>query len=291
MSSQEIIKIEDDFALILFQNDSANVFKANHEVSNGLIQFHFGIKGNAKFVFNQGNYALELKEEKSLLFYNPKKELPLNIELAPNTWVISMIISIQKFHALFSTEADYITFLSADNKDKKYYNEENISPSMAIVLSQLFHYSLHPSIKNLYYKGKGYELLSLYFNKTEDPNAEQCPFLIDEDNVMKIRKAKEIIIANMAEPPGLQELADEIGLNLKKLKIGFKQIYGDTVYGFLFDYKMNIARKLLDSGSYNVNEVGLKIGYSTGSHFIAAFKKKFATTPKKYLMSINQNVQ
>ena len=291
MSSQEIIKIEDDFALILFQNDSANIFKANHEVSSGLIQFHFGIKGNAKFVFNQGNYALELKEEKSLLFYNPKKELPLNIELAPNTWVISMIISIQKFHALFSTEADYITFLSADNKDKKYYNEENISPSMAIVLSQLFHYSLHPSIKNLYYKGKGYELLSLYFNKTEDPNAEQCPFLIVEDNVMKIRKAKEIIIANMAEPPGLQELADEIGLNLKKLKMGFKQIYGDTVYGFLFDYKMNIARKLLDSGSYNVNEVGLKIGYSTGSHFIAAFKKKFATTPKKYLMSINQNVQ
>ena len=291
MSSQEIIKIEDDFALILFQNDSANVFKANHEVSNGLIQFHFGIKGNAKFVFNQGNYALELKEEKSLLFYNPKKELPLNIELAPNTWVISMIISIQKFHALFSTEADYITFLSAEKKKKKYYNEENISPSMAIVLSQLFHYSLHPSIKNLYYKGKGYELLSLYFNKTEDPNAEQCPFLIDEDNVMKIRKAKEIIIANMAEPPGLQELADEIGLNLKKLKMGFKQIYGDTVYGFLFDYKMNIARKLLDSGSYNVNEVGLKIGYSTGSHFIAAFKKKFATTPKKYLMSINQNVQ
>jgi hypothetical protein len=35
----------------------------------------------------------------------------------------------------------------------------------------------------------------------------------------------------MAEPPGL-ELADEIGLNLKKLKMGFKQIYGDTVYGF-----------------------------------------------------------
>lgn len=291
MGSQEIIKIEDDFTLIRFQNDGVDVFHAQREVGSGLIQFHFGIKGNAKFIFNQGNYALELKEEKSLLLYNPQKELPLNLELAPNSWVISVIISIKKFHTLFSTEANYITFLSADNKDKKYYNEGNISPSMAIVLSQLFHYSLHPSIKNLYYKGKGYELLSLYFNKTEDPNAEQCPFLIDEDNVMKIRKAKEIIIANMAEPPGLQELADEIGLNLKKLKMGFKQIYGDTVYGFLFDYKMDFARKLLDSGSYNVNEVGLKIGYSTGSHFIAAFKKKFATTPKKYLMSINPNMQ
>ena len=289
MGSQEIIKIEEDFILIRFQNDGSDNFRFERPINQGLIQFHFGIKGKAKFVFNQGNYAIDLREEHSLLLYNPQKELPLNLELASNSWIISVIISIKKFHSLFSTEADYITFLSDDNKDKKYYNEGNISPSMAIVLSQLFHYNLHPSIKNLYYKGKGYELLSLYFNRTEDPNAEQCPFLVDEDNVLKIRKAKDIIIANMAEPPGLQELSDQVGLNLKKLKMGFKQIYGDTVYGFLFDYKMDFARKLLDSGSYNVNEVGLKIGYSTGSHFIAAFKKKFATTPKKYLMSINSN--
>jgi AraC-like DNA-binding protein len=289
MGSQEIITIEDDFTLIRFQNDENETFRAEKQIRQGLIQFHFGIKGKAKFIFNQGNYALDLKEEKALLLYNPQKELPLNLELAPNSWVISVIVSIKKFHALFSAQADYIPFLSMENKDKKYYNESDISPSMSIVLSQLFHYNLHPSIKNLYYKGKGYELLSLYFNQTEDPNAEQCPFLIDEENVMKIRKAKEIIISNMAEPPGLQELADQVGLNLKKLKMGFKQIYGDTVYGFLFDYKMNYARKLLDSGSYNVNEVGLKIGYSTGSHFIAAFKKKFATTPKKYLMAINPN--
>jgi AraC-like DNA-binding protein len=287
MSSQEIITIENDFTLIRFQNDSDETVVIERQVDIGLIQFHFGLKGSAKFIFNQGNYTLDLKEEKSLLFYNPQKELPLHLEIAPKSWLITILVSIKKFHGLFSTHSDHIPFLSSENRDKKYYGEENISPSMAIVLNQMFHYNLNPSIKNLYYKGKGYELLSLFFNRNEDPNAEQCPFLIDEENVLKIKKAKEIIIANMAEPPGLQELADQIGLNLKKLKMGFKQIYGDTVYGFLFDYKMNYARQLLDSGSYNVNEVGLKIGYSTGSHFIAAFKKKFATTPKKYLMSIN----
>ena len=289
MGSQEEIKIENDFILIRFQNDGSDNYLVKRPISQGLIQFHFGIKGKAKFVFNEGNYALDLKEEKSLLFYNPQKELPLNLELAPNSWVISVIISIQKFHGLFSNDANHIPFLSEENKDLKYYKENDISPSMAIVLSQLFHYNLNPSIKNLYYKGKGYELLSLYFNRSEDPNAEQCPFLIDEENVLKIKKAKEIIISNMAEPPGLEELSEQVDLSLKKLKMGFKQIYGDTVFGFLFDYKMDYARQLLDSGSYNVNEVGLKIGYSTGSHFIAAFKKKFATTPKKYLMSINPN--
>jgi AraC-like DNA-binding protein len=244
------------------------------------------LKGKAKFIFNQGNYALEMKEEKSLLLYNPQKELPVHLEIGAQSWIISVLVSIKKFHALFSSEAEYIPFLSDNNREKKYYAEENISPSMAIVLNQIFHYNLNASIKNLYYKGKGYELLSLYFNRNEDPNADHCPFLIDEENVLKIKKAKEIVIANMAEPPGLQELADLVGLNLKKLKMGFKQIYGDSVYSFLFDYKMEYARKLLDSGTYNVNEVGVQIGYSTASHFIAAFKKKFGTTPKKYLMSL-----
>lgn len=284
MGSTEEIKIEEDFILLRFQNDSDQVVRFERQVTTGLIQFHFGLKGDAKFIFNQGNYALDLKEEKSLLLYNPQKELPLQMEIGPKSWLITVLVSIKKFHGLFSDQAEHIPFLSDQNKDKKYYGEENISPSMAIVLNQMFHYSLNPSIKNMYYKGKGYELLSLFFNRNEDPNAEQCPFLIDEENVLRLKKAKEIVIANMAEPPGLQELADQVGLNLKKLKMGFKQIYGDTVYGFLFDYKMEHARRLLDSGSYNVNEVGLKIGYSTASHFIAAFKKKFGTTPKKYLL-------
>ncbi|MBW1655207.1 helix-turn-helix domain-containing protein [Flavobacterium quisquiliarum] len=284
---EEEIQIEDGLTLIRFQNDSPESFSAQHEIGAGLIQFHFGLKGNAFILSSQDHCTLELKEEKSLILCNLQQQSLLKLKLSPNSWVISVIVSINKFHSLFSVQADYISILSPDRKKKKYYTEGNISPSMAVVLSQLFHYSLHPSLKNLYYKGKGYELLSLYFNKMEDPNAVQCPFLIDEDNVLKIKKAREILIANMAEPPRLQQLADEIGLNMKKLKIGFKQIYGDTVYGFLFDYKMDFALKLLDSGSYNVNEVGLKIGYSTGSHFIAGFKKKFSTTPKRYLMSIN----
>lgn len=290
MGAHEEIKIDDDFIVLRFQNDSDETTHFEREVDVDLIQFHFGIKGRAKFIFNQGRYALDLREEVSLFLYNPQKELPVHLEIAPHSWVISVLISIKKFHGFFSEQADHIPFLSENNIDKKYYKDEKINPSMAVVLSQLFHFNLHQSIKKLYFKGKIYELLSLYFNRAEDTSTESCPFLVDEENVIKIRKAKDIVIANMAEPPGLQELADQVGINLKKLKMGFRQIYGDSVYSFLFDYKMDYARKLLDSGSYNVNEVGLKIGYSTSSHFIAAFKKKFGTTPKKYLMSINEKV-
>ena len=125
MGSHEIINIENDFTLIRFQNDATENYPFKKHIQQGLIQFHFGIKGKAKFVFNQGNYALDLNEEKSLLFYNPQKELPLDLELSPNSWVISVIISIQKFHSLFSVDATHIPFLSKENKDKKYYKEDD----------------------------------------------------------------------------------------------------------------------------------------------------------------------
>jgi len=283
IGSFEEVFIEDGFYVLKTQNDTTDIQKVTRQIDSTFIQFHFCLKGNGKFIFNDGNYALEVSEENSLLLYNTQKDLPLNLELQSNSWMVSVVMTIRKFHSLFSKEADYIPFLSEENSDKKYYAQEVVNPATAIVLSQIMNYNLHSSIKELYIKSKVYELIALYFNHSEDADIEQCPFLADEDNVKRIKQAKEIIIERMAEPPTLAELSEEIGLSLKKLKEGFKQIYGDSVYSFLFEHKMEYARKMLETGEHNVNEVGLKVGYSTASHFISAFKKKYGTTPKKYM--------
>lgn len=283
--------LEEGFYMFRFKNNSSEVQKAFRDIGQNYIQFHFCAKGASTFLFNDGSYKMPLEEENATLLYNPKRELPLDLELQPHSWMVSLVISIRKFHALFSEEAEYIRFLNIENRDKQYYKNSVISPSVVIVLNQVLNYHIASSINGLYYRAKAYELLSLYFNSSLDPEAERCPFLSDEENVLRIRRAKELVIRNFTDPPTLQELSTEVGLSLKKLKEGFKKVYGDSVYSFLFDYKMEYARKLLDSGEYNVNEVGLKIGYSTSSHFIAAFKKKFGTTPKKYLMSLSAELR
>ncbi|MFT6369817.1 MAG: AraC-like DNA-binding protein [Maribacter sp.] len=288
IGSFDEILIDDGFYILKIQNDTVKGVQIKREIDKRYIQFHFCLKGNGTFLFNDGNYALDVSEESSLLLYNTKQDLPLNLSLVPGSWMVSVVMTIRKFHSLFSEEASYIPFLNTENKEKKYYAQESVTPAIAVVLSQMINYNLHPTIKKLYIKGKVYELISLYFNKSTDADLEQCPFLVNEDNVKRIRRAKELIIANMAEPPSLNELAQEVGLSLKRLKEGFKQIYGDSVYSFLFDYKMEYARRLLDSGQYNVNEIGLRIGYSTSSHFIAAFRKKYGTTPKKYMTELAQ---
>ena len=101
----------------------------------------------------------------------------------------------------------------------------------------------------------------------------------------KIKHAKQLILKDMNNPPSLPELAKEVGLNIKKLKTEFKEIYGAPVFTFLLNYKMELAKKLLLEQQLNVNEIALNLGYSTSSHFIAAFKRKYKTTPKQFTKS------
>src|SRR5690606_4520187 len=210
--------VEPGFFILKFNNETDETQTFKREVHSNFIQFHFCIKGSASFVFNEGNYTLPLAEDNSLLLYNPQRDLPIHVKLGKHSWLLSMLLPINKCHGLFSAEANYIPFLNGENKDRKYYRDAKISPSMAIVLNQLMNHNLHPTIKPLYFKGKAYELISLYFNRPAGADMEQCPFLADEENVSKIKKAKQIIISKMAEPPTLQELADEINLPINRLK-------------------------------------------------------------------------
>ncbi len=283
MSSDDFIAVDEGVFCLKVKNDTdeKQCIVRNHSL--GFIQFHFLLKGKALFLFNEGNYKMPLDENFGLTLYNPTDALPVNLQLEPHSSLVSVVISVQSFHALFSDEANLISFI---NTEKKHYAKDEISASMMVVLHQILQFNLHQSVQKLFYKAKIYELFSLLLNTNDDVLLDKCPFINVDDQVQRIKQAKNIIVKQMTEPPTLQELADEVGINVKKLKEGFKQVYGDTVYGFLFEYKMDVAKKLLDSGSLNVNEVGNKVGYSTASHFIAAFKKKYGTTPKKYLMSV-----
>ena len=282
----ESYNVDEGIILLKQSNDTDVESNYNYSIGKDYIQFHFCLKGLSKFLFNKGSYVFNVKNENSILLYNPDKELPIDLLLDSKSQVLSILISIKKFHGLFSNEANQISFLNNDNIGNKLYKEKNIGPMIAIILNQMYQQSMDLTMYKLYLRGKVFELMSLYFSKDKEMDIEQCPFLADDNNIKKIKLAKEIIISRMIEPPTLIELSKEVDISLKKLKQGFKQVYGSSVFSFLLDYKMQVSKRLLSSGNYNVNEVALKVGYSTATHFINAFKKKFGTTPKKYLMSI-----
>tara|TARA_B100000965_G_scaffold196787_1_gene164370 strand:- start:7994 stop:8866 length:873 start_codon:yes stop_codon:yes gene_type:complete len=275
-------KIEDRFFVLKSKNEKDKNRSLKKDIDLNFIQFHFIVDGKATFSFNNGAYNMDVVNGKYIVLYNPKKKLPLNAVIYPKSNVLSILISIKKFHKLFSEDSNNIQFLKDENINQKYYYENKISNKIFLVLNELKRFDFNSSTKNLFIKAKVYELFSHLYNRNIDQNIEQCPFLTNEENFKKIQQAKNIVITNMTNPPTLNNLSVEINLSLKKLKEGFKKIYGKPVYQYLLEHKMELAKKLLSENNYNVNEVSIKLGYSTASHFITAFKKKYGLTPKNF---------
>ena len=275
-------EIEGGFNILNNTNEGNKKSHLKKEIDASYIQFHFMLEGKSTFIFNDGAYKMTVENGKYIVLYNPIKNLPINAVISEKSSLISILISIKKFHKLFSEDSNNIQFLKDENANQKYYYENKISNPIFLVLNELKRFDINSSTKNLFLKAKIYELFSHLYNRNRDLNIEQCPFLTNEENFKKIKKAKDIIIENMTNPPSLVELSEEINLSLKKLKEGFKKIYGKPVYQFLIEYKMELAKKLLSDNNYNVNEVSLKLGYSTASHFITAFKNKYGLTPKNF---------
>ena len=272
---------KEDLSLSVADSTSNHTTAVESVLKQGIIHFYFCMEGNAVFVFSP-HYSREISFHKNYFFYNPEKTINFQLQLTPQTKMVFMTISLESLHKLFVHDA--LPLLKPENVNRKFYDEREIPSYLLVVLNQLFTANLSESAAKLYFQGKTYELLSLYFSYKE-PNTESCPFLNDQETVRKIKNAKEHLLKNVDSPPSMKELAKIAGLNEHQLKAGFKEIYGNSVFAFLLEHKLDHARVLLDTMKYQVNEVAFQTGYTNPSHFIAAFKKKFGVTPKKYLMS------
>lgn len=272
---------QEDFSLQLTEHGGVKWVEIDTLVHQNIIHFYFCLEGTAIFSFGP-HYSRQIEKQHNYFFYNPDVDLPFKLQLAPQTRIVSLSIMLESLHKLFTHES--IPFLKPENAKTKFYDEREIPSHLHVVLNQLFTVTLGENASSLYYHGKVLEILGLYFSEKK-ANLENCPFLNDQETVRKIKQAKEYLLKHMESPLSLKDLAKFAGLNEYQLKVGFKEIYGNTVFGYLLDHKLDHARVLLDSAKYQVNEVSHLIGYTNTSHFIAAFKKKFGITPKKYLMS------
>ncbi len=284
-SDFKVLFEQEDLSLVRVENTSSDSEIKQSLLRKSIIHFYFCLEGSATFEFSP-QYSREIQKQRNFFFYNPEKDLPFALKLSPQARMVFLTISLAGVHKLFVH--DSLPFLKGENVNRKFYDEREIPSYLHIILNQLFNnVHLSESAEKLYYQSKAMELLSLYLSDKK-PDTESCPFLNDEETVRKIKHAKEYLLKNIDSPPSLKELAKFAGLNEYQLKVGFKEIYGNTVFGFLLDHRLDHARVLLDSAKFQVNEVAYQVGYTNPSHFIAAFRKKFGITPKKYLMNFKK---
>ncbi|MBK9727705.1 MAG: AraC family transcriptional regulator [Saprospiraceae bacterium] len=225
-------------------------------------------------------YSRLLAAGKAFIIYNPEADLSTILESSDPGHIIHISLSLQKLHQLFVPGHQSASVFKLFDSQLKTYEEIEIESELLLVLNQLTQKSNNPDLNRLFYNAKILEIISLlYLEKPQQ--VEHCPFLKNEATVRKIKNAKDILISEYKNPPTIPELSKAVQLNEFQLKSGFKEIYGIAPYHFLMAHKLEIAKQLLLSGDYQVQEAAYEIGYSNTSHFIEAFKKQFGMTPKK----------
>jgi AraC-like DNA-binding protein len=148
------------------------------------------------------------------------------------------------------------------------------------LLNDILNCKLIGELKNMYIQGKVFELLSLEISKLEKDKNE---ITLDNYDKNAILKAKEILLDNLQNPPSIVTLAKMVHLSEVKLKKGFKQLYKTSPYQLLLTHKMHLAKNMLQSGEYNINEIAFKVGYKFANNFTNAFFKEFKIRPKDIL--------
>jgi AraC family transcriptional activator of pyochelin receptor len=150
--------------------------------------------------------------------------------------------------------------------------------ALQALTSQIMNCPIRGAERELYLGGKALQLAALAISSCiSQANSEEALQLSSKE-IERIRQARELLIASMQKPPSLEGLAQQVGLNVRKFSDGFRRVYGSTVFGFLQEYRLEQAYKLISSGEMSVSEAAYHVGYGA-AHFATIFRKRFGISP------------
>lgn len=103
----------------------------------------------------------------------------------------------------------------------------------------------------------------------------------------RIQRVKELMLAQIDEPPPLDELAAAVGCNPSYLSRTFTQTEGITLSQWLRRVRIEHAASLIASGRCNVSEAALEVGYQSFSHFSRAFAEEKGVPPSHWVRRLS----
>lgn len=249
----------DSIFLFLSKKDSFSLNKKTGKVR------HYIANTNGVYFFNQNTNS----ENDIILKNKDIEDISLNIPIPYFENLVNL------YPELF--EASFQRY----QKGESFFLTENFNATTALhytILSQIENSHLIGTCSNAYIDAKILELLSINFSRIDKKQISNNSKFIYCD---KINEATFILKTTLTNPPSVRELALKVGLNPNLLREGFKEMFNTTVYGYLFDYKMQLAEQYLRDTKKTIAEIALLCGYEHTSHFCTAFKRRFGISPLK----------
>jgi AraC family transcriptional regulator, transcriptional activator of the genes for pyochelin and ferripyochelin receptors len=261
--------------------------KWDYDISIELITFQINLEGSV-FIVNGGSTFPVLGHHQHNLFYSNGSQADAGY-LKPERLKSSVFFIQFTKEAFLRITADANELLSKFNdnvleKKSTLLSLSNlpVNPGMRKMIKEIIACPFEGVMKKMYLLSKSIEFLVL--------QAESCNY--DQLNPKKCLRtnydkdcilfAREYILNHLENPPGLSQLAKIAGVNEYKLKRGFKETFGNTVFGYLAEARLDFAKENLISNNKSLAEIAMELGYSSPQHFSKAFKNKFGLSPREF---------
>ncbi|TLV03004.1 helix-turn-helix transcriptional regulator [Dyadobacter luticola] len=247
-----------------------------------VVRMHFGMRGDYMFSYKQLNSTFDLIGGHHNIMYSRDFDMTVS----------NKTLELETFGIQFPTET-FIQFTQNATDALKRFAENIVQGKSAIlsknwgaidsqmqqVLSQIIHCKFSDELKSLFLLSKSIELLVLCADSIDLSDSKKEVFIKSKTDKEKIIAVRDLINERVHCPPNLTEISRHVGLNEFKLKKGFKETFNNTVFGYLTDQRLNLARQYLLDTQRTAAEISTELGYATPQHFNNAFKKKFGMTP------------
>jgi len=140
-------------------------------------------------------------------------------------------------------------------------------------------------LDKLYIESKVLELIHNELATLLSEKDENTTIKFSKQDKEAIYHAREILLNSLSNPPSMKELAKIVAINDLKLKMGFRKFFNQTPYSISLEYRLQEAKKLLQTSEMNINEIAEHIGYKHATNFSNIFYKKFGIRPKELMKS------
>lgn len=135
----------------------------------------------------------------------------------------------------------------------------------------------------LNFKLENFEIIQSFFKRNKEKSQES----FDQNNISFYPEKDTIRMVNLLHSylykpfPGLEFIANELGMSKNSLSAKFKEDKGISVFQYFRSKQLQIAKQKLESEPVLVKTVANLFGYQSVSKFGAAFKNEFGFLPNE----------
>ena len=105
----------------------------------------------------------------------------------------------------------------------------------------------------------------------------------------RLRQVLEYIEHTLGQPIKLRELAALAGISARHFERAFRQSTGSSPHAYVMERRLHMARDLLiNQPELPIEQITLRLGFSSGSHFSSAFRRRTGLTPTNFRKAWSQ---